>query len=135
MLSCIFGILQQFQILVRPVLRKLTMVAVAAGLVFAPLPPAFAFGTPESTAHAALAELEAADHGHSHDDDEPHGPSTSHTHGHDPADHSHQYAFLTGSSSQWGLPPPLRWASALSGRPDGALGFGIERPPKRAMSL
>lgn len=135
LLCLVFSIPQYFQVLVRPALRKITTVAVVAGLVFAPLPPAFAFGSHESTTHAALAEQDAVDHGHSHDEDEPHGPSANHSHGHDPADHSHQYAFLSGGSSQWGLPPPLRWPSALSGRPDAAISFGIERPPKRAMSL
>ena len=135
LLSFVFAIIQQFQILVRPALSKIAAVVIAAGLVFAPLPAAFAFGSHEGTTHAALAEQDAAERGHSHDDEEPHGPFTSHTHGHDPADHSHQYAFLSGGSGQWGLPPTLRWPSALSGRPDGALGFGIERPPKLTMSL
>ena len=118
-----------------PALRKLMLVAVAVSLVFAPLPAALGHAVPESAGHASLAAEEAAEHGHSHDDDEPHGPLTGHTHGHDPADHSHQFAFMTGGSSQWGLPPAQRWPSALSGRPDAALGLGIERPPKRVMSL
>lgn len=134
MLFCVLRIFQCWHVLVRPFLRKLALVAVAAGLVFAPLPQAFAFGAQESGSHAALAAQEAAEHGHSHDGDEPHGPYAGHTHGHDPADHSHQYAHLSGGNGQWGLPPPQRWPSVLSGRPDGALGSGIERPPKRLMS-
>ena len=135
LLRCLFTILQPFQARLRPALRTFTMIAVAGSLVLSPITPAFAFGTPDSAAHAALADQEAADHGHSHDEDEPHSPPGSHTHSHDPADHSHQYAFLSGGTGQWGLPPALGWPSAQSGRPDAALGLGIERPPKRTASL
>ena len=122
-----------------PALRKLILIAVAVSLAFAPLPVALAGGGTESVHHASLAEQEASDHGHSHEDShhegEAAGHSAAHQHGHDPADHSHHYVFLTGGSSQWGLPPAQRWPSALSGRPDAAMGFGIERPPKRVKSL
>jgi hypothetical protein len=118
-----------------PALRKLLLVAVAVSLALAPLPAAVATHAPDSAAQAALAEQEAAEHGHSHDDEDDAGHSASHKHGHDPADHSHQYAFLTGSGSHWGLPPSQRWPSAMSGRLDGAIGLGIERPPKQALSI
>lgn len=130
LLSAIAGFL-----LPGPALRKLTLVAVAVSLALAPLPAVADMPSPDSAAHAALAEQEAAEHGHSHDDEDAADHSAAHKHGHDPADHSHQYAFLTGSSSHWGLPPVQRWPSALSGRLDGALGLGIERPPKQAMSI
>jgi hypothetical protein len=131
MLSCLFGILCQLQILARSALRRLAVTAVAVGLVLAPLPPAFALGVAEGPAHA---DLEAADPGHSHDDGETHGPFNSHTHGHDPADHSHQYGFLSGEGNAWGFPPAQHWSSALSGRPDAVIDLGIERPPKHPMS-
>jgi hypothetical protein len=92
-------------------------------------------GDPPGAHHAGLAGQHDADHGHSHDHGETTDHSASHKHGHDPADHSHQYAFLSGGGDQWGLPPAQRWPSALSGSPDAAMGVGIERPPKRAMSL
>lgn len=118
-----------------PALRKLTLLAVAVSLALAPLPAALVEGAPESARYASLAEQEAADHGHSHDSGNAVDHSDAHKHGHDPADHSHQYAFLSGGSSQWGLPPPQRWPSALSARPNGAIGLGIERPPRQAMFL
>jgi hypothetical protein len=116
-------------------LRKLTLVAVVASIAFSPLPVAFVEGDPKSAHYASLAEQEATDHGHSHDDGEAVDHSAAHKHGHDPADHSHQYAFLSGGSSQWGLPPAQRWPSALSARPNSAIGLGIERPPKPMMFL
>jgi ABC-type Zn2+ transport system substrate-binding protein/surface adhesin len=124
-----------FGCLLRPAFRKLTMVAVAVALAVAPLPAALVHAAPDSAGQLSLAEQEAAEHGHSHDEADGADHSAHHKHGHDPADHSHQYAFLAGASSQWGLPPAQRWPCALNGRPDAAIGLGIERPPKRIMSL
>ena len=129
-----WGILLAYLVPVRSVMRKLILAAVAASLVFSPLAGTFASATSENVAHAALTEQQAADHSHGHDDHDCHGSSAGHTHGHDPADHSHQYAFLSGGNGPWGLPPSQRWPTALSGLPDGTSGLAIERPPKRAMS-
>ena len=134
-LSALFEALLPVRTPLGPALRKLTLLAVAVSLALTPLPAALVEGGPKSAGYTSLAEQEAADHGHSHDSGEAVDHSAAHKHGHDPADHSHQYAFLSGGSSQWGLPPAQRWPSALSGRPDAAIGLGIERPPKRAMSL
>lgn len=117
-----------------PVIRKLTLAVLAASIAFAPLPAASVAGAPERALYNGVAEQTSTDHGHSHDDGEAMNHSAAHKHGHDPADHSHQYAFLSGGSSQWGLPPAQRWPSALSSRPDATIGLGIERPPKRTMS-
>jgi hypothetical protein len=116
-------------------LRKLTLFAVAVSLALAPLPTAVAEGAMEAAGYAAVAEQDTAGHGHSHDGNERHEHPAGHTHGHDPADHSHQYAFLSGGSNQWGLPPAQRWPSTRSGKPEAAMAMGIERPPKRKMSL
>jgi hypothetical protein len=118
-----------------PALRKLTLVAVAAFLAFVPLPAAYVENETGSVGYTSSAGQEVADHKHSHDDGDPIDHSADYKHGHDPADHSHQFVFLTGGSSQWGLPPAQRWPSALSGRPDASIGFGIERPPKQSTSL
>jgi hypothetical protein len=134
-MSVLFGLVLQFQVDLQAALRRLMAVALAAGLVFAPLPAAFASGAPETAMHASFSAHDAAEHGHSHGDDEPMEPPRGHAHGHDPADHSHQYAFLSAGSSQWGLPAAQPWRVALSGRPDAALGLGIERPPKQVQSL
>jgi hypothetical protein len=135
LLSALAGILLPLPVSKGPSLRKLMVVAVAASLALAPLPAAVVADAPDNAGYASLTGQEAAEHGHSHDDEGAADHSAAHEHGHDPADHSHQYAFLTGSSSQWGLPPVQRWPSALSGRLDGALGLGIDRPPKQAMSI
>ncbi len=135
----------------RAAFRKLAVTTLAVGLALAPLPLASAHDplalaaaesawhaallAQESARHAALLAQEIAEHGHSHDDGEAHEQSGGHMHGHDPADHSHQFAFVAGSASQWGLPAPERWPSSRSGPPDPATGSGIDRPPKQAMSL
>ncbi len=111
------------------------MIVLAAGLILAPLPPAFPLGVAESQAHAGLASHEAAGHDHSHGDgDDMHGPFNGHTHGHDPADHSHHYGFLSGEGSAWSPPPAQRWSPAPSGWPEAVVDLGIERPPKRPTS-
>jgi hypothetical protein len=79
------------------------------------------------------AALEIVEHGHSHDDGETHDQTSGHMHGHDPADHSHQFAFLSGSSGHWSLPSPEGWPQAWNGAPDPATGSGIDRPPKQMM--
>lgn len=113
--------------------RKLIVSALAAGLILAPLPAAFGHDGVEILAQTALDD---AEHGHSHDDGETDHSSASHGHsGHDPADHSHQFAFLAGSAVAAMMPWPQGWPSLAHGRPDQAAGFGIERPPKGTMSL
>lgn len=112
--------------------RKLVATIIAAGLVLSPIPMASAH---EGAWHAAEAAQEIAEHGHSHDDGEAHDQTSGHMHGHDPADHSHQFAFLSGSSGRWGLPSPDGWPPAWNGAPDPATGSGIDRPPKQMMSL
>jgi hypothetical protein len=133
--SALAGIFLSLLAAKSPACRKLTLVAVAVSLALAPLPASVASYAPEDAAHASLAGEEAAEHGHRHDDEDAAGHSAAHKHGHDPADHSYQYAFLTGSSSHWGLPPGQRWPSALSSRLDGAIGLRIDRPPKQSMSI
>lgn len=116
--------------------RKLIVAAVAAGLLLAPLPAAFGHERLELAGQSGFSVLDAAGHGHSHDDDEASGNPAGNSHGdHDPADHSHQFAFLAVSVSHGILPLPDRWRSFRNGTPDQAAGFGIDRPPKRMMSL
>lgn len=120
--------------------RRAAVALVVLCLTLAPLPPAsahdpLALSAAEAERHAALVAQEIAEHGHSHGDGEAHEQGTGHLHGHDPADHSHQVGFFAVSSSQWGLPASQRWPSELAELPDPAPGFGIDRPPKRSMSL
>jgi hypothetical protein len=115
--------------------RKMAVTAVAIALGLAPLPLIAAHHpsagvTAESVMHAALLERDVAEHGHGHDHGEAHEPAGGHIHGHDPADHSHQFAFFSGSTSHRGLPPPRGWPSLMSVMPDPATGLGIDRPPK-----
>lgn len=135
LLSALFAIFLPVRISMGPALRKLTFVAVAASLALSPVPSAFSEDGSAIAGHASLADLETTEHGHSHDDEGPMDHSAAHKHGHDPADHSHQFAFLTAGSNQWGMPPTECWLSVLSGSPDGALGLGIERPPRQSTSL
>lgn len=108
--------------------RKLLVAVLAAGMILAPLPAAFAHDRIEAPAHAAAAAQEAAEHGHDHDD----GDTAGHAHGgHDPADHSHQFAFLATAACSVMTPFPQRWPSLWNGTPDPASGLGIDRPPKR----
>jgi len=135
LLSALFATFLPVRISLSLALRKLTFLAVAASLALAPVPSAFSEDGSAIAGHASLADLETTEHGHSHDEDGPMDHSAAHKHGHDPADHSHQFAFLTGGSNHWGMPPAERWPSVLSGSPDGALDFGIERPPRQSTSL
>jgi hypothetical protein len=140
MFSTLASLLPRSRTALRTAFRKLAVTAMAAGLALAPLPLDSAHDplshvAAETARHAALVAQEIAEHGHSHDDGEAHEQSGGHMHGHDPADHSHQFAFFAGSASQWGLPAPQRWPASRSGPPDSAKGFGIDRPPKRVMSL
>ena len=116
-------------------LRALIVVATVVGLTSMPLPFALthdarALQASEDERHAALLALEAAEHGHSHDDGTADEENAGHVHGHDPADHSHQFAFVAGSSGHWGLPPPQRWSSSWFNIPLPAIADGIERPPR-----
>jgi hypothetical protein len=116
-------------------LRQVVAVCIAAGLLFAPLPAAFTHGpqalsAPESHGHSVSVTHQAADHSHGQAGHEPAG---GHIHGHDPADHSHQVAFLAGGNSKLSMPAPQRWPSSCSGTPDQAMALGIERPPKQTM--
>lgn len=120
--------------------RQLAVALLVFCLVLAPLPLAsahdpLALSGAEAERHAAMMAQEIAEHGHSHDDGDPHEPEAGHLHGHDPADHSHQIGFFGVSSSQLALPALQRWPSVQAEFPDPATGFGIERPPKQAMSL
>lgn len=113
--------------------RKLIVSALAAGLILAPLPAAFGHERVEILAQTALDD---AEHGHGHDDGETDHSPSGHGHGgHDPADHSHQFAFLAGAAVAAVMPMAQGWPSLAHGRPDQAAGFGIERPPKGTMSL
>ena len=135
LLLALFATFRPVPIPLGPALRKLTLVVVAASLAFAPIPSTFAEDGASTAGYASLADPETTDHGHSHDDDGPIDHSAVHKHGHDPADHSHQFAFLTAGSNQWGMPPAECWLYTLSGSPDGALGLGIERPPRPSTFL
>ena len=130
LLACWPQIIVFCQLLVHPTLRKLAIAAVAAGLVFAPLPASFGSDALESAAHAALAEQEAAEHGHSHDEGEAHGPATSHQHGHDPADHTHQLAHIASGTDHWTARSAQRWPTFISRLADPGEAYGIDRPPK-----
>lgn len=119
--------------------RRLAVAVLSAALALAPLPLAsahdpLALSAAEAARHAALVAQDIAEHGHSHEDGDDHEQSPGHMHGHDPADHSHQFAFFPGNAGHWGLPAPQRWPSFLSGPPDPATGFGIDRPPKSMLS-
>jgi hypothetical protein len=115
--------------------RKMSVSAIAVGLLLAPLPAGFAHERLDLAGHAAVSAMEASEHGHSHDDEETGDTSAGHSHsGHDPADHSHQPAFLAASVSHWVLPLPQRWPTLWNSTSDQAAGTGIERPPKRMMS-
>ena len=120
----------------KPALRKTTLCCVAAGLVFAPLPAAFT-QSPLALYAVETGQIgqETAEHGHSHEEDGGHEHPAGHMHGHDPADHSHQFALLSGGGGQWGLPSARRLPPSPSGVADQATDLGIERPPKQAMSL
>lgn len=120
--------------------RRFAVALVVICLSVAPLPLAPAhdpltFSTAEAARHAVLVAQDIAEHGHSHDDGEAQEQFAGHLHGHDPADHSHQAAFFAGNSSDWALPSSRRWPSQMADLPDPAAGFGIERPPKRLLSL
>ena len=120
----------------KPALRKTTLCCVAAGLVFAPLPA----GLTQSplafyAAGTGHTDQETAEHGHSHEEGGGHEHPAGHMHGHDPADHSHQFALLSGGGGQWGLPSAQRLPPSPSGIADQATVLGIERPPRQAMSL
>ena len=134
-LSATAGLLLPLCALLGSSLRRLAIAGIAVSLALAPLPAPLAGGGPEHAGSASLAAQAHDGHGHSHDGGEAADHSTAHTHGHDPADHSHQYAFLSGGGSRWDLPPPQRWPEGLSEQPDAARGFVIERPPKRAQPL
>lgn len=131
LLARIFWVLLPYHATVPGRLRKLAATIIAAGLVLSPMPMASAH---EGAWQAAEAAQEIAEHGHSHDDGEAHDQTSGHMHGHDPADHSHQFAFLSGSSGHWGLPSPEGWPPTWNGAPDTATGSGIDRPPKQMMS-
>lgn len=130
LLFCLPQIIVFCQSLVLPALRKLAIAAVAAGLIFAPLPASFGSDALESAAHAALAEQEAAEHGHSHDERDRHGPATSHQHGHDPADHTHQLAHVASGTDHWTARSAQRWPTFISRLADPGTAYGIDRPPK-----
>lgn len=131
--ALLFGFLLLLRSLVHP--RKLIASALVAGLILAPIPAAFAHDQLEVAGHPDVAALDAAEHGHSHDDGETESNPANHAHGgHDPADHSHQFAFLSGGAGHDLLPLPQGWPSLWNGTPDQASGLGIERPPKRMMS-
>ena len=130
--SIFFGFLLLLQSLTHP--RKLIASALVAGLILAPIPAAFAQDRLELPGHADVAALDAAEHGHSHDDVETHEQPADHLHGHDPADHSHQAAFLAATLGNWGPPASRNWSSLLGDLPDPASGFGIDRPPKQALT-
>lgn len=116
--------------------RRLIVWSVAAGLILAPLPAVFSDERLAPAGQSDISALDVSGHGHSHDgnDDDDHPAGHSHS-GHDPADHSHQFAFLGVGVSHDVLPLPERWPSLRHGTPDQAVGFGIDRPPKRLMSL
>ena len=115
--------------------RKMSVSAIAVGLLLAPLPAGFAHERLELAGLADVPAMNASEHGHSHDDEETGDTSAGHLHsGHDPADHSHQPAFLAASVSHWVLPLPPRWPTLWNSSSDQAAGTGIERPPKRMMS-
>jgi hypothetical protein len=112
--------------------------AIMAALILAPLPIAsahdpVALAAAEMTRYAAL-QAEIAEHGHAHDDGEGQEQSSGHMHGHDPADHSHQTVYITGTASHESKLPAQDWPSSLSSVDDPGTAFGIDRPPKRSVS-
>lgn len=137
MLSRVFlaGLITSCLRRLKPAVRRTVLGMLAAGLVLTPLPAAFGHVPELSAAEDGQVQQATADHGHGHEHGEGHAPPAGHLHGHDPADHSHQFALLSAGGNQWGLPSPRRWSSSPSGMADQATGLGIERPPKKAISL
>lgn len=132
------SLLLAFLLLLRSLLapRKLIVSAVAAGLLLAPLPAAFGHERLKMAEQSDRYALDVSEHGHSHDEDGGDDNAVGHSHnGHDPADHSHQFAFLGVAVNHGILPFPERWPALQNGAPDQAAGLGIDRPPKRMTSL
>ena len=87
----------------------------------------------EDVRHAVLADVEAADHGHSHDDGEPYESKTGHAHGHDPADHSHQVAFIVHKADETLLDLDGIQFAIVQDLIKSGIVFGFERPPKTSL--
>jgi hypothetical protein len=120
-------------------LKQLSAIAVAAALVLVPLPVSpvhdpVDLAVAENVRHVALAE-EFTEHGHDHDDGTTEEQLPGHMHGHDPADHSHQLAHLPVASGHSALTLDRSWLAHMRDLPDLETAFGIDRPPKLALSL
>jgi ABC-type nickel/cobalt efflux system permease component RcnA len=89
----------------------------------------------ETDRHAALEQVEDADHGHSHDDGEPFEKASGHSHGHDPADHSHQVAFVSHHTTDTLQKLDVIRFVETTDLVTLDLGSGLERPPKRNVRI
>ncbi len=136
-LASVFRLLMGSRFILRQRLREAAIAIMVGCLILAPVPLATHHDLPPP-ADAKSAWLSGhsahdhAGHGHSHDDDESHDRAAGHLHGHDPADHSHQFAHFPGGLRHWNWPAPQRWPRTLTGLPESAAAFGIDRPPKLA---
>lgn len=84
----------------------------------------------EADRHADLEQVEDAEHGHAHDDGEPYERTTGHSHGHDPADHSHQVAFVSHHPIDALSKLEIISFFDIADLVTLELGSGFERPPK-----
>ena len=87
----------------------------------------------EDARHAVLADVEASEHGHSHDDGEPYESKPGHAHGHDPADHSHQVAFMVHKADETLLDLDGIQFAIVQDLIKSGIVFGFERPPKTSL--
>ena len=87
----------------------------------------------EVTRHASLQDVATIEEGHSHEDGEPFERASNHSHGHDPADHSHQFAFMSHNAIKiFQKMDEVRFVH-VSDLVKRKFGSGIERPPKLAL--
>jgi hypothetical protein len=90
----------------------------------------------ESVRHAALgAAVIEREHGHSHEDGTEDEQAAGHIHGHDPADHSHQFAYICSNSDFWTVGEPKSWPNLLVDLVHTRATYGIDRPPKRVLTV
>lgn len=89
----------------------------------------------ENLRHAALgAKAIEERHGHSHEYGTEEEQTAGHMHDHDPADHSHNFAHLSSSANYWSVDKAQGWPKLLSDLVQSSTTFGIERPPKLALT-
>lgn len=120
--------------------KQLVAITVVCALALIPLPASPLHDPLDATLaedlrHAALdAEAIEEQHGHTHEDGTEEEQTAGHMHGHDPADHSHNFAHLSSSANHWSTDGATGWPKSLSDLVQSSTTFGIERPPKLALT-